>query len=67
MPRPSLLPQKYFDWIETNWSLEDALRIDKEIMDGKRSAEDVMRAIDRPDIGPEDWQAFEEGWRPDGW
>lgn len=21
----------------------------------------------RPDIEPEDWQAFEEGWRPDGW
>ena len=21
----------------------------------------------RPDIEPEDWRAFEEGWRPEGW
>jgi hypothetical protein len=67
MSKPPLLPQKYFDWIESNWGLEEALRIDKEILDGKRTAEDVMRAIDRPDIEPEDWQSFEEGWRPDGW
>ena len=21
----------------------------------------------RPDIDPEDWRDFEDGWRPDGW
>ncbi|KRF44609.1 hypothetical protein ASH01_11495 [Terrabacter sp. Soil811] len=67
MTRPPLLPQKYFDWIATNWSLEDAHRIDKEVIEGTRSAEDVIRAIDRPDMEPENWQAFEDGWRPDGW
>jgi hypothetical protein len=25
------------------------------------------RSRNRPDIEPEDWQAFEEGWRPEGW
>lgn len=25
------------------------------------------RSRGRADVDPEDWQAFEEGWRPDNW
>ena len=28
---------------------------------------DRCKHKNRRDIEPEEWQAFEEGWRPDGW
>jgi phytoene/squalene synthetase len=33
-----------------------------------RSVEEMHeKSRHRPDIEPEDWRKFEEGWRPEGW
>ena len=37
------------------------------VQDGTWSVEDVENFMNRDDIDPDDWQKFEEGWRPDKW
>lgn len=50
----------------------------QEVQDGERTAHEANqwskeieelyeKSRNRPDIEPEDWQKFEEGWRPKGW
>lgn len=44
-----------------------AKRISKLVKSGEWSVEDVKRQLHRPDIDPDDWRDFEDGWRPEGW
>lgn len=37
------------------------------VQDGTWSVDDVENFMNRDDIDPEDWQKFEEGWRPKKW
>ena len=37
------------------------------VQDGRMTVEDVRKALNRPDIKPEDWRKFEDGWRPPNW
>lgn len=63
-----ILPIELANRIYDLWHDEDAMNdIIRKVQDGRMSVDDVRRALDRPDIEPEDWQDFEEGWRPDGW
>ena len=64
-----ILPIDLFDKLYDLWhgdeeSLSDIVR---RVQDGRMSVDDVRKALDRPDIQPEDWQDFEDGWRPDDW
>lgn len=47
---------------------EDSIHdVVERVEDGRMSVEDVRRNLARPDIDPEDWQDFEDGWRPSNW
>lgn len=47
---------------------EEAIkRVVSDVQDGRRTVEEVQRTLNRPDIEPEQWRDFEDGWRPDGW
>ena len=37
------------------------------VQDGTWSVEDVENFMNRDDVDPDDWQKFEEGWRPAKW
>ena len=62
-----ILPAKHFDWLLTHWGEDAAVEILDKVQTGEMTVEQVERAINRPDIEPEDWQDFEEGWRPPDW
>lgn len=64
-----ILPIDLFEDIYKMWHGDDdaVARVVSNVQDGKLSVKDVRKAINRPDINPEDWQSFEEGWRPDDW
>ncbi len=62
---PADLFLKLFDlWHGDEESIADVVR---RVQDGDMSVDDVKRALNRSDIDPDDWQAFEDGWRPDDW
>lgn len=64
---PPILPIKSYDWLLTNWGEDAAVEILDKVQVGEMTVEQVESAIKRPDIEPEDWPAFEDGWRPDSW
>ena len=64
---PPLLPIKAFLWVYDHWGADEAQEVFEKVQNGEMSVEDVEKAISRPDIEPEDWRDFEDGWRPDGW
>lgn len=72
------LSSEAFAIFETYLGLSKAEEIAQEVRDGELSASEAEQwsqsvqqtsenARNRPDIEPEDWQKFEEGWRPEGW
>ena len=65
-PHP-LLPIKAFSWLYDHWGYDAAKEILDKVQNGEMKVEQVETAIRRPDIEPEDWQRFEEGWHPDDW
>lgn len=46
------------------WGADRAKRL---VESGEWKAEQLERALNRPDIDPDDWRDFEDGWRPEGW
>jgi CTP:molybdopterin cytidylyltransferase MocA len=62
-----ILPAHLFDEIYQLWGEDGAVEILDKVQLGEMTVEQVETALRRPDIQPEDWQRFEEGWRPDGW
>ena len=46
------------------WGADRAKRL---VESGEWKAEHLERALNRPDIDPEDWRDFEDGWSPEGW
>lgn len=64
---PPILPARLFDEIYQLWGEEGAVEILDKVQTGEMTVEQVETALRRPDIEPEDWQRFEEGWRPNGW
>ncbi|BCW67342.1 hypothetical protein NicSoilB4_21050 [Arthrobacter sp. NicSoilB4] len=62
-----ILPAKHFDWLLTHWGEDAAVEILDKVQLGEMSVEEVEKGINRPDIDPGDWQAFEDGWRPPNW
>ena len=62
-----ILPAKYFDWLLIHWGEDAAVELLDKVQIGEMTVEQVERAINRPDIDPENWQDFEEGWRPSNW
>ncbi len=64
-----ILPIDLYAKLYENWHGDaDAVNdvVDR-VQQGQLSVDDVQKAIDRPDISPEDWRDFEDGWRPDNW
>ncbi len=61
---PIELASRIYDLWHDEEAMNDVIRM---VQDGRMSVDDVRKALDRPDIEPEDWRDFEEGWRPDGW
>lgn len=64
---PPILPATLFDQIMQLWGEDEAVEILDKVQLGEMTVDQVERALNRPDIEPEDWQRFEEGWRPDAW
>lgn len=64
---PPILPATLFDQIMQLWGEDEAVEILDKVQVGEMTVDQVERALNRPDIEPEDWQRFEEGWRPDAW
>lgn len=62
-----LLPAKAYLWLYDHWGRDAAHEVLGKVQNGEMSVEQVEKAINRPDIDPEDWREFEEGWRPLGW
>jgi hypothetical protein len=62
-----ILPAKHYLWLMDNWGEDAADEILDKVQTGGMSVEQVETAINRPDIDPEDWSDFEEGWRPTNW
>lgn len=62
-----LLSIDSFLWLYDNWGEEAAQEVLDKVQRGEMSAEQVEKAINRPEIEPEEWRDFEEGWRPDEW
>lgn len=64
-----ILPIELFSKLFDLWhGDEDAVTdIVQRVQEGKMSVDDVRKALNRPDIDPENWQDFEDGWRPNGW
>ena len=56
-----------YDFIFNNAGEEEANRWFNKVHNGEITKEQVDKMINRPDIDPEDWRDFEEGWRPDDW
>jgi hypothetical protein len=55
---------KLMDLFHDDESVNDII---ERVQEGRLSVDQVRKELNRPDIDPEDWQAFEDGWRPDGW
>lgn len=75
--RPEL-PSEAFERFSTYLGLEKAEEVAQDVRAGHLTVNEAEewsisvqgvseRSHGRPDIEPKDWQAFEEGWRPDGW
>ncbi|TFB83605.1 hypothetical protein E3O44_17165 [Cryobacterium algoricola] len=62
-----ILPARLFDEINQIWGEEAAVETLDKVQVGEMTVEQVQTGLRRPDIEPEDWQRFEEGWRPDNW
>lgn len=62
-----LIPSEIFRWLLRNWGEEAAFEIYDKVERGELTTERVETLFYRPDIEPEDWQDFENGWRPAGW
>jgi len=62
-----ILPAHLFAEIYQLWGEDGAVEILDKVQLGEMTVEQVETALRRPDIEPEDWQRFEDGWRPDGW
>lgn len=56
-----------YEFIYNNSGSEEADRWFQKVHNGEVTKEYVDNMIRRPDIVPEKWQDFEEGWRPEGW
>ncbi len=67
-----------FEKLEALLGSDKAEEVKKEVESGERSMDEVEDWADklwdnyekhhnRPDIEPEDWQKFEDGWRPENW
>ena len=64
-----ILPAELFSKLYDLWHGDEDAVIDivQRVQEGKMTVEDVKKALGRPDIDPEKWRDFEEGWRPDDW
>ena len=58
---------KAYEFIYNRDGVEEANRWFDKVHNGDITREELDRMIDRPDIDPEDWQDFEDGWRPNNW
>lgn len=62
-----ILPIDLFDEIYQLSGEGEANRILDKVQLGKMSVDDVRTYLHRPDIEPEQWRDFEDGWRPENW
>ena len=62
-----ILPIELFDILLRTRGEETADWVLDMVQEGTLSVDEVIRVINRPDIEPEDWRDFEDGWRPEGW
>lgn len=65
--RPPKLPIDDYIWILDHCGEDEANQIFEKVQNDEMTVEHVERVMKRPEIEPEDWRDFEEGWRPDGW
>ena len=56
-----------YEFIYNRDGAEEADRWFNKVHNGEITRDELDRVIKRPDIDPEDWQAFEDGWRPNNW
>ena len=62
-----ILPAELFSRLYDIGGGDFATEILDQVQEGSMTVEQVRKSLDRPDIDPEDWRDFEDGWRPDGW
>ena len=61
------ISEKAYEFIFNRDGEEEANRWFNKVHNGDITREQLDRMINRPDIEPEDWRDFEDGWRPHKW
>ena len=62
-----ILPATVYSDVYDILGVDGADEILDQVQEGRITVEDVERMLERDDIDPEDWEAFEDGWRPENW
>lgn len=62
-----IMPANMFADIFEQFGEETASMAFDNVENGIWTVDEVQDFMDRPDIEPDDWEKFEEGWRPNNW
>lgn len=62
-----ILPAELYSDLYDLMGADGADEVLDQVQEGRLTVDQVEKALNRPDIDPEDWEDFENGWRPDNW